>query len=89
LASACRPTNMLWVPGRTVGVHVWLRLGCAGSTLEPDRAVMDEKHQTKFPKKEATIVVTNRSRGKRWPHGFEEFGALMTSEKTKRFLAAI
>jgi hypothetical protein len=36
---------------------LWLRLGCAGSTLEPDRAVMDEKHQTKFPKKEATIVV--------------------------------
>jgi hypothetical protein len=29
------------------------------------------------------IVATNRSRGKRWPHGFEELGALMTSEKNQ------
>jgi hypothetical protein len=53
------------------------------------RAVLDEEHQTKIPKKEAMIVASDRSRGKRWPHGFEELGALMTSQKTKRFLAAI
>ena len=34
-------------------------------------------------------VASDRSRGKRWPHGFEELGALMISQKTKRFLAAI
>jgi hypothetical protein len=50
---------------------------------------LDEKHQTKIPKKKAMIVASDRSRGKRWPHGFEELGALMTSQKTKRFLAAI
>src|SRR5271165_4909728 len=33
-------------------------------------------------------VASDRSRGKRWPHGFEELGALMISQKTKRFLAA-